>query len=167
MKDFNETIDYSSENVAMKLEQVPIAVMCRHKEVLKIERTMKRTIDIIGGLIGVLILIPLIVCVFIINRINHDKGPIFYNQERIGKNGKKFKMYKFRTMVVDADKRLTELLEKDEEARKEWEENRKLKNDPRITKIGSFLRKTSLDEWPQFVNVLIRKYEYCRTKSSY
>ena len=80
--------------------------------------------------------------------------PLFYSQKRIGKNGKYFKMYKFRTMVVDADKKLEEMLKNNEELRIEFEQTRKLKNDPRITKIGSILRKTSLDEFPQFINVL-------------
>jgi lipopolysaccharide/colanic/teichoic acid biosynthesis glycosyltransferase len=115
---------------------------------------IKRVVDIIGGLIGTIILIPLTIVIAIINFVNNENGPLFYSQIRIGKDGKYFKMYKFRTMVVDADKKLQELLESDEEIRKEWEENRKLKNDPRITKIGKFLRKTSLDEWPQFLNVL-------------
>lgn len=86
--------------------------------------------------------------------VSREKGPIFYSQERIGKNGKLFKMYKFRTMVVDSEERLQELLAANEDARAEWEEYRKLKNDPRVTKIGNFLRKTSLDEFPQFINVL-------------
>ena len=123
---------------------------------------IKRIIDIVGSIIGIIILIPLAIVVAIANLINKDYGPIFYSHKRIGKNGEYFKMYKFRTMVVDADERLAELLKNDKNARKEWEENRKLKNDPRITKVGKFLRKTSLDEWPQFLCVFLRKNEYCR-----
>ena len=115
---------------------------------------IKRIIDIIGAIVGIAILIPLTVIVWIGNRICKDKGSIFYSQERIGKNGKIFKMYKFRSMVVGADEVLQELLEKDEEANKEYSEFKKLENDPRITKFGNFLRKTSLDEFPQFINVL-------------
>ncbi len=115
---------------------------------------LKRMIDIVGALVGIAILIPLTLVVAVVNFVSGDKGPIFYSHERIGRYGKHFKMYKFRSMVVDADAKLEELLANDEEARKEWEENRKLKNDPRITKIGHILRKTSLDEFPQFVNVL-------------
>lgn len=115
---------------------------------------IKRIIDIIGAIVGIAILIPLTVAVWIGNRICKDKGPIFYSQERIGKDGKIFKMYKFRSMVVGADEVLQELLEKDEEANKEYSEFKKLENDPRITKFGNFLRKTSLDEFPQFINVL-------------
>ena len=115
---------------------------------------IKRIIDIIGALVGIAILIPLTVAVWIGNRVCKDKGPIFYSQERIGKDGKIFKMYKFRSMVVGADEVLQELLEKDEKANKEYSEFKKLENDPRITKFGNFLRKTSLDEFPQFINVL-------------
>lgn len=115
---------------------------------------IKRIIDIIGAIVGIAILIPLTVVVWIGNRVCKDKGPIFYSQERIGKDGKIFKMYKFRSMVVGADEVLQELLEKDEKANKEYSEFKKLENDPRITKFGNFLRKTSLDEFPQFINVL-------------
>ena len=114
----------------------------------------KRIIDIIGAIVGIIILIPLTVAVFIGNRLCKDKGPLFYSHERIGKDGKHFKMYKFRSMVVGADEILKTMLENDEEIRKEFEETRKLRNDPRITKMGNFLRKTSLDEFPQFINVL-------------
>lgn len=122
--------------------------------ILKFEKIVKRAVDIIGGVCGTLLLVPLAIIIWIANKISRDNGPIFYKQERIGKNGKKFKMYKFRTMCIDSDIKLRELLEKDEKAREEWEENRKLKNDPRVTKIGKILRKTSLDEFPQFINVL-------------
>lgn len=114
----------------------------------------KRIIDIIGAFVGIAILIPLTVVVWVVNKVNKEEGPLFYSQERIGKNGKHFKMYKFRSMVVDAEERLQKMLVEDEEVRKEFEETRKLKNDPRITKIGKILRKTSLDEFPQFINVL-------------
>lgn len=115
---------------------------------------VKRIIDIIGALVGIAILIPLTVAVWIVNKLYKEEGPLFYSQERIGKDGKHFKMYKFRSMVVDAEERLKTMLEQDEDLRKEFEETRKLRNDPRITKIGKILRKTSLDEFPQFINVL-------------
>lgn len=115
---------------------------------------IKRIIDIIGAIVGIAILIPLTVAVWIVNKLNKEEGPLFYSQERIGKDGKHFKMYKFRSMVVDAEERLKTMLEQDEDLRKEFEETRKLRNDPRITKIGKILRKTSLDEFPQFINVL-------------
>jgi len=115
---------------------------------------IKRIIDICGAIVGISILIPLTVVVAIVNFVNRENGPLFYSQERIGKDGKHFKMYKFRSMVVNAEEVLAKMLEESEDLQKEWEENRKLKNDPRITKIGKFLRKTSLDEFPQFINVL-------------
>ncbi len=126
-----------------------------HKLLKYTNEAVKRTIDITGGLVGMMLLIPVTIIVALLNFINKENGPIFYAQKRIGKDGKIFKMYKFRTMVVDADKKLKTILENNPELRKEWEENRKLKNDPRITKIGNFLRKTSIDEIPQFLNVLI------------
>ena len=93
----------------------------------------------------------LTVCVLLLVR---EGRPIFFGHTRIGKNGKTFKCLKFRTMAVDADERLAHLLKHDAEARKEWETTQKLENDPRVTCIGLFLRKTSLDELPQFFNVL-------------
>lgn len=83
-----------------------------------------------------------------------SKGPVIYYHKRIGRKGKEFNCYKFRTMFADADLRLKEILEKDPEKRKEWERYWKLKDDPRITKVGKFLRETSLDELPQIFNVL-------------
>jgi len=126
-----------------------------NKIITYLNSIVKRIVDIIGGLIGIAILIPLTVIVTIVNFMNKDFGPTFYSHKRIGKNGKYFKMYKFRTMMVNSDEKLEEILRNDENARKEWEENRKLKNDPRVTKIGKILRKTSLDEWPQFLNVFL------------
>ena len=115
---------------------------------------VKRTMDICGALIGIIFLVPLTIGIFIANKISKDTGPIFYTQQRIGKNGKIFKMYKYRSMVVDAEKKLEEYLAQNEEAREEYKINKKLKNDPRITRVGNFIRKTSLDEFPQFINVL-------------
>ena len=114
---------------------------------------IKRLFDIIVGLLGILALIPVSLIVKVINIVNKDYDKIFYTQDRIGKNGKVFKLYKFRSMVPNADLVLKELL-KDEKYKKEWELNQKFENDPRITKAGNFLRKTSLDELPQFINVL-------------
>ena len=115
---------------------------------------IKRTIDIIGAVVGIIALIPLTIGTFIANLISKDKGPVFYTQNRIGKDGKTFKMYKFRSMVVGADDILQEYLDSNPEAKEEYRINKKLKDDPRVTKVGKFIRKTSIDEFPQFINVL-------------
>lgn len=116
---------------------------------------IKRLIDIIVGLIGIIILIPLAFIIKAVSILNRDYDSIFFKQQRIGKNGKLFNMYKFRTMVVDADNILYRLMQDDEDFRKEYTLNKKAKNDPRITKIGRVLRKTSIDEFPQFINILL------------
>ena len=115
---------------------------------------IKRTFDIITAAIGCIVLLPLMLIVKICNIITGDLNPMFYKQKRVGKNGKLIYIYKFRSMVPNADEVLKELLEKSPERKKEWEENQKFENDPRITKIGNILRKTSLDEVPQMINVL-------------
>lgn len=114
---------------------------------------VKRLMDILFGLLGMIALLPLILVVKISYLATGDKKSVFYTQTRVGLNGKTFKMVKFRSMVYNAEEILVELL-KDEKYRKEWEENQKFRDDPRITKMGRFLRKSSLDEIPQFINVL-------------
>lgn len=113
----------------------------------------KRIFDIIIGILGIIILIPVSLIVKIANLLNKDYAPIFYTHERIGLNGKPFKLYKFRSMVPNADEILMEML-KNKEIAEEYNKNKKLKDDPRITKIGKIIRKTSLDEIPQFINIL-------------
>lgn len=117
-------------------------------------KIFRRTVDIIAGFFGVLVLIPMVAVVYLVNKLTKQNGSVFYICERIGLDGKLFKMYKFRTMIVGADEKLKELLNENEDYRNEYREYKKLKNDPRITKIGKFLRKTSLDEFPQFINIL-------------
>lgn len=114
----------------------------------------KRFFDIIIGLFGVLLLIPVTLIIKIAYLCTGDFHSVFFTQERIGKNGKIFKIYKYRSMVTNANEVLRELL-KDEKYCKQWQEFQKLDNDPRITKIGKFLRKGSIDEFPQFINVLL------------
>lgn len=119
-----------------------------------IYRFFKRTIDIVGSIIGIILLIPITIIIYLYSLIKKEKGPIFYTQQRIGKNGKTFKMYKYRSMIINADEVLEKYLQENEEARKEYKINKKLKDDPRVTKVGKFIRKTSIDEFPQFINVL-------------
>lgn len=116
-------------------------------------RYIKRLLDIIASLFGLIILIPICILVKISFLCKGDKKSIFFKHTRIGKDGKPFIMYKFRSMVHNAEELLEELL-KDERYRKEWAENQKIEKDPRVTTIGAFLRKTSLDELPQLLNVL-------------
>lgn len=115
---------------------------------------VKRAFDIFVGLFGVLCMLLLAFIIKAVSIANRDYHSIFFKQQRIGKNGKLFTMYKFRTMVPNADQLLIELMRTNPEFRNEYYINKKVKNDPRITKIGKFLRKTSLDEIPQFINVL-------------
>lgn len=118
-----------------------------------LNRLIKTLVDYILTIIGTILISPILL--FIAAWIYHDSpGPVIFKHIRIGKNGKAFPCYKFRSMCVDADAKLAELLANDPEARAEWERDFKLKNDPRITKSGAFLRKTSLDELPQLFNVL-------------
>ncbi len=121
---------------------------------INIYSILKRTLDIISAIVGIIILCPLIAVVYIANKIAKDEGPIFFSQKRIGEDGKPFRLYKFRTMVVDADKILLKKLKDDKDFREKYLNYRKVENDDRITKIGKFLRRTSLDEFPQFINVL-------------
>lgn len=116
-------------------------------------RFIKRVFDILLIVGSCWISIPIMMIIGGIVWLN-DPGPIFFSHIRIGRNGKTFKYYKFRTMVVNAKTKLREYLAANPEAQKEWEESYKLKNDPRITKVGHFLRKSSLDELPQLFNVL-------------
>ncbi|MDR2865305.1 MAG: undecaprenyl-phosphate galactose phosphotransferase WbaP [Spirochaetaceae bacterium] len=114
---------------------------------------IKRIVDLLSVIFGSIVILPFLLLIGLIVKLS-SKGPVLYGHTRIGLNGKEFITYKFRTMVIDADKRLRNILENDSLARKEWDENQKLKNDPRITGFGKFLRKTSLDEFPQLINVL-------------
>ena len=142
-------MNYLIDNDIISIPNEPITISEN-----KSNRMIKRMMDIVGGFFGTLLLVPLTIGIYIANLIVNDKGPIFYAQKRIGKNGKIFTIYKYRSMVVNADKKLNRYLKENEEAKKEYEKYKKLKDDPRITKVGNFLRKTSLDEFPQFINVL-------------
>nr|WP_254901219.1 sugar transferase [Tuberibacillus sp. Marseille-P3662] len=114
---------------------------------------MKRTIDIIGAIVGLILSSPIFLVISIFYAFGENKGPVLFTQQRVGRSGKMFKIYKFRSMVVDADKRLKEnkVL-----YQKYIKNNYKLEpeEDPRITKLGQYIRKTSIDEIPQFINLL-------------
>ncbi|HEU5048426.1 MAG TPA: undecaprenyl-phosphate galactose phosphotransferase WbaP [Rickettsiales bacterium] len=117
-----------------------------------IPRTLKRLLDICAAGGALLILSPLML--ILIALVKRDGGPAFFGHSRVGKDGKSFSCLKFRSMVMNGDAVLKRYLERNPQANKEWQETRKLQNDPRVTKLGSFIRKTSLDELPQLINVL-------------
>ena len=130
------------ENEVVKNE-IPVSITIeksKNKIKKKLENVIKRIIDIFGGLVGTIALIPLTIIIYVARIAMHENdGPIFYNQLRIGKNGKVFKMYKYRSMVIGADEKLHKYLEENEEARKEYKKYKKLKKDPRITKVEKFI----------------------------
>ncbi|WP_270273434.1 sugar transferase [Enterococcus casseliflavus] len=110
----------------------------------------KRIVDILGSFIGLIVLSPVFLYVAFKIKQEDPSGPVFFSQNRVGKNGQIFKMYKFRSMCVDAEQKLNDLLKHNEIEGAMF----KMKDDPRVTKIGKFIRKTSIDELPQFWNVL-------------
>lgn len=123
-----------------------------HNLTFKVNLIIKRIIDILFVIIVSPIVIPIMLILTIVVKVS-SKGPVFYGHKRVGKNGKEFKCWKFRSMVVNADKMLDKLLAENPEMKKEWDKDCKLENDPRVTKVGRFLRKTSLDELPQIINI--------------
>lgn len=124
-----------------------------HHLTFKTARIAKRTLDLFLLLISAPLTIPVTLIVAVLVKLT-SRGPVFYGHKRIGKNGKEFKCWKFRSMVVDADKQLEKILAENPAMRAEWEKDRKFTNDPRVTRLGKILRKTSLDEIPQFFNIL-------------
>ena len=116
---------------------------------------LKRLFDILGGLVGLIVLIPVSIYVKIRFLKSGDHDSIFFTQERIGRNGKLFRILKYRSMVPHAEEVLETMMKENPEIRKEYLTNKKLEHDPRITKVGEMIRRTSIDELPQLVNVLI------------
>ena len=125
----------------------------QRKKTSKVYKLIKHLFDILFSLLILVVFIPLFLIIIFLIKLS-SRGPIFFLQERIGKNNVPFKCIKFRTMYPEAKDILKNLLNKDEKIKKEFAETHKIKNDPRITSVGKFLRKTSLDELPQFINVL-------------
>lgn len=137
--DFDETLKLSQTSTKQELKNLDIY-----------SRYIKRIIDILISLVALVILSPVFLIIGLSIKIE-SKGPVFFVHKRVGKYGKIIGMYKFRTMVQNAEELIKEFTP---EQMKEFKENFKLENDPRITKVGKFLRKTSLDELPQLINIL-------------
>lgn len=140
VQEFNSGLKSGSENIEIVYEN-------------KYEKSngyfiLKRTIDILGSLCGLILLSPIIIITAIAIKLDSE-GPVFFSQERVGQNGTIFKMYKFRSMVTNAEEILHQLKDKNEMSGPMF----KIKKDPRITKVGHFIRKTSIDELPQLINV--------------
>lgn len=110
----------------------------------------KRLVDIVWSLLGLIVLLPIFLVVAVLIKLDDPKGPVIFKQARVGKDEKEFSMFKFRSMCSDAEEKLKELLEHNEIEGAMF----KIKGDPRITKVGKFIRKTSIDELPQLFNVL-------------
>lgn len=144
-----DDIDFNSSNNNYDLE------MNVEKEKISYHMYLflKRIFDLVFSFLAIMFLIPLVIIIKIIYVINGDFEPVIFSQLRIGKNGKLFKFYKFRSMIPNADNYLKEYLKNNKEAAKEYKINKKLKNDPRVTKVGKFLRDTSIDELPQMINI--------------
>lgn len=128
-----------------------ISIDIEHQRERYLYRFCKRLFDFLASLVGLMVLSPVFLIVAISIKIEDPRGPVFYSQMRLGRRQKVFKMYKFRSMIVNADDMLPKLLEKNEVNGAMF----KIKEDPRVTRVGRFIRKYSLDELPQLANVLI------------
>lgn len=138
-------MEYSNEKLK------PLVVDVVHEQHRYIYRTAKRIFDFVASLVGLIILSPIFLMVAVAIKLEDPKGPVFYSQIRLGRRQRAFRMYKFRSMVVDADKELKKLLKRNEVEGAMF----KMKEDPRVTRVGRFIRKYSVDELPQLVNVLL------------
>ncbi|PRD42546.1 exopolysaccharide biosynthesis protein [Phyllobacterium phragmitis] len=138
---------------ATKLASFPFLRQSKKTEKLPVGGVLKRSFDVIGAAAGLFLLSPLFILVAILVKLS-DGGSAFYGHRRIGRDGNPFYCLKFRTMVQDGDAVLTAHFASNPEARAEWLASRKLQKDPRVTNVGAVLRKLSLDELPQLVNVL-------------
>ena len=141
----------NSEVSALNTEK--ITTYYKFKRVIYL--SIKRLFDILVSMIGLILLIPIAIIVKIAYMATGDFTSILFTQDRIGKNGKLFKFYKFRSMVPNADEILFKALAEDEKLREEYSMNKKIKNDPRITKVGKAIRKLSIDELPQMINIFL------------
>lgn len=117
------------------------------------DQGLKRTIDLVGAILGLLFLSPLLLVIVLLLKVT-DGGPAFYGHRRVGRGGREFRCWKFRTMSVRGDTILKAHLERDPAAALEWRATRKLRHDPRVTSVGRVLRRLSLDELPQLFNIL-------------
>ena len=145
--------DYASSAVSSRDLGGLLGLEVRQSLLLPGHRAIKRLMDLAGALLGGILLSPLLLTIAFLIKLD-SPGPVFYGHERIGQGGRRFRAWKFRSMVKDADLVLKDYLRKHPEFREEWERDWKLRNDPRITRVGKFLRRTSLDELPQLWNVL-------------
>lgn len=143
IRDFGGILVYSSTNNLTK----------------KFSLFIKRTVDLLILLVSSPFVLPLVLVVSLLIKLS-GPGPVFYGHKRIGKNGKEFKCWKFRSMNIRSQEMLEEILATDPVRRAEWEAERKFKDDPRVTKFGKILRKTSLDELPQLINVLLGQMSF-------
>lgn len=148
------TMPYA-DDISINSTDLDITAIKSETKSKRIYKFVKRSIDIIGALLGMIILIPTTIVLYIVRKIlKEDDGPLFYKHSRYGENGKTFELYKFRSMCINADEKLKEYLIQNTDIKNEFEQNHKLQHDPRITKLGLFLRKTSIDELPQMINIL-------------
>lgn len=144
---------YVADDPFVKSLQKKEMIILIDQELLKRKRAtfaFKRIVDLVGGAIGLVVATPIMLGVAIAMKKEEPDGPIIFSQTRIGKNGKSFKMYKMRSMCIDAEAKLETLLAKNEVQGAMF----KMKEDPRVTKVGKFIRKTSIDELPQLWNVV-------------
>jgi exopolysaccharide production protein ExoY len=141
----------SMANIACK--PGPLHFVFRPSEKIGLLATLVRALDIVIAFCALVFVLPLM-CVIAFAIFLQDGGPIVFSHRRVGRGGKSFYCYKFRSMAADAEARLADLLERDPAAREEWARDHKLRDDPRVTPLGAFLRRSSLDELPQLINVL-------------
>jgi len=130
-----------------------IGVEARRNMLSTLSSSIKRVVDIMGSLLGILLLWPFLLIIGLLIKLD-SPGPVFYFQSRVGMDGKRIYIYKFRTMVMNAERALVEYLQISSKAQREWDETQKLRNDPRVTSVGRFLRAFSIDEIPQLFNIL-------------